>query len=165
MRLCGNRLSSYYSKEDEFRAWLQDIKHISPEVLSNRDQKEYFSEFAEDFNTVTLPSEKYYNLAKYEADELSQSMSQKSKSRQVVDLSKDEENMKMERKHDRVTTSISGSGSSGGKPLISNSVEPTMTRTQLLELKRVTEERIHAEKLRIMRVPTKKSMGTRYETK
>ena len=46
-----------------------DIKRTSRETMSKRDEKELFAEFAEDFNTSTLPHEKYYDLDKWERSE------------------------------------------------------------------------------------------------
>ena len=33
--------------------------------IGNRETKEYFDTFCEDYNTATLPSDKYYNIAKW----------------------------------------------------------------------------------------------------
>lgn len=44
------------------------------EVLPKAEEKELFRTFCEDFNTATLPHQKYYDLAEYErkkADESS----------------------------------------------------------------------------------------------
>lgn len=35
------------------------------ESCSQRELKEHFSSFAEDYNTATMPSEKYYNMRKW----------------------------------------------------------------------------------------------------
>lgn len=51
----------------EFEVWLAEVKGISPEApVPKGELQAYFSDFAEDFNTCTLPSEKYYSLAKWE---------------------------------------------------------------------------------------------------
>lgn len=42
------------------------MKGISREVMNKREEKDLFSEFAEDFNTSTLKHEKYYDLDKWE---------------------------------------------------------------------------------------------------
>ena len=54
--------SDIYTKSSEFYAWCMDVKHQAREALSKREEKELFAEFAEDFNTSTLPHEKYYDL-------------------------------------------------------------------------------------------------------
>ena len=38
------------------------------EGLSQRRERELFSEYMEDFNTATLPHRKYYSLNKYERE-------------------------------------------------------------------------------------------------
>lgn len=49
------------------RSWLAEVKQRPQNTLSNREEKEMFKEYAEDFNTCTLPHKKYYNLAEWEA--------------------------------------------------------------------------------------------------
>lgn len=36
-------------------------------MISQREEKEYFAEFMEDYNTATLPHKKYYNMEAWEA--------------------------------------------------------------------------------------------------
>ena len=62
--------SDFYSKREEFRAWLHDIKSIEMETLPIYKQKEFFREYRDDYNTATLPNEKYYNMAAWEAEQL-----------------------------------------------------------------------------------------------
>ena len=56
--------SDIYSKSSEFYAWCMEVKHQAREQMTKREEKELFAEFAEDFNTSTLPHEKYYDLEK-----------------------------------------------------------------------------------------------------
>ncbi|SGY37541.1 BQ5605_C003g01833 [Microbotryum silenes-dioicae] len=56
-----------YQKDQEFRAWLVGERMLNPETMSKAKEKDIFKEFMEDFNTGTLPHEKYYNMDKYEA--------------------------------------------------------------------------------------------------
>lgn len=51
-----------YSKDAEFHSWLVEIKHIDPGMVPPRELKDYFAEFAENYNTCTLEHEKYYDL-------------------------------------------------------------------------------------------------------
>ncbi|SCZ91285.1 BZ3500_MvSof-1268-A1-R1_Chr1-2g01308 [Microbotryum saponariae] len=53
-----------YQKDQEFRAWLVGERMLNPETMSKAKEKEIFKEFMEDFNTGTLPHEKYYNMDK-----------------------------------------------------------------------------------------------------
>ena len=43
----------------EFEVWLREVKNVEAATLPKRETMEYFSTFAEDFNTCTLPHEKY----------------------------------------------------------------------------------------------------------
>ena len=55
-------------KRTEFALWAMDEKKVDVEGLSQRREKELFSEFVEDFNTATLPHRKYYNLDAYQRE-------------------------------------------------------------------------------------------------
>ena len=46
-----------------------ETKKISPDAINRLDSKKYFLEYMEDFNTATLPHEKYYDLDKWLAKE------------------------------------------------------------------------------------------------
>ena len=54
-----------WSKQPEFFAWLQECKSRDPETLAKWEEKELFKEYAEDFNTATLPHAKYYDLQRW----------------------------------------------------------------------------------------------------
>lgn len=54
--------ADYHDKQEEFLAWLSEVKGVQQEALGPRETKEHFSTFCEDYNTATLPSDKYYNL-------------------------------------------------------------------------------------------------------
>nr|XP_019051188.1 hypothetical protein I302_01637 [Kwoniella bestiolae CBS 10118]OCF30118.1 hypothetical protein I302_01637 [Kwoniella bestiolae CBS 10118] len=53
-------------KDSEFRAWLVEERTINPETISKDRTKKEFAIFVEDYNTATLPHEKYYDMSKYE---------------------------------------------------------------------------------------------------
>ncbi|OCF58508.1 hypothetical protein L486_04541 [Kwoniella mangroviensis CBS 10435] len=53
-------------KDSEFRAWLVEERKINPETISKDRTKKEFAVFVEDYNTATLPHEKYYDMSKYE---------------------------------------------------------------------------------------------------
>ena len=59
-----------YTKQEEFLAWLVEVKGIQYEACGQRELKEHFDSFCEDYNTATMPSKKYYNLAAWHAKEL-----------------------------------------------------------------------------------------------
>lgn len=58
-----------YEKQEEFLAWLAEVKGVNQEACGQRELKEHFSSFVEDFNTATLPHEKYYSMAKWYASD------------------------------------------------------------------------------------------------
>ncbi|KAL0072601.1 hypothetical protein AAF712_000364 [Marasmius tenuissimus] len=55
-----------YNKGPEFHTWLVEERKINPETISKEQSKKEFARFVEDFNTATLPHEKYYNIETYE---------------------------------------------------------------------------------------------------
>jgi len=65
------RATDLESKRPEFTAWAAEVKGVDVEALPGRRgggvERELFSEFAEDFNTGTLPAPKFYDLAAWQA--------------------------------------------------------------------------------------------------
>ncbi|KAH7904880.1 hypothetical protein BJ138DRAFT_976145, partial [Hygrophoropsis aurantiaca] len=57
---------SFYNKSQEFRTWLLEERKINPESISKDQERKEFAVFVEDFNTATLPHEKYYHIEAYE---------------------------------------------------------------------------------------------------
>ncbi|PPQ99193.1 hypothetical protein CVT26_014116 [Gymnopilus dilepis] len=55
-----------FTKGTEFHTWLVEERKINPETISKDQEKKEFSRFVEDYNTATLPHEKYYNMEAYE---------------------------------------------------------------------------------------------------
>lgn len=55
-----------HDKDPEFRTWLVEEKLTNPEIMSSDQLKRMFKEFMEDYNTATLPHEKYYDMHAYE---------------------------------------------------------------------------------------------------
>lgn len=49
------RPSEKFHKQDEFRAWLSEHKQVDWGMLQGRERDDMWAEFAEDFNTATLP--------------------------------------------------------------------------------------------------------------
>jgi len=60
------REQDLFEKRSEFQAWAIDVKKVDIESMPKSEEKELFKSFVEDFNTATLPHEKYYNLDIYE---------------------------------------------------------------------------------------------------
>ena len=51
-----------FEKQEEFYAWLSEVKGVPMDQCGQRELKEHFYTYCEDYNTATLPDEKYYNL-------------------------------------------------------------------------------------------------------
>lgn len=60
--------SHFYDKQTEFRAWLSEVRGISADVpVPKAELMAAFASYVEDYNTATLPHEKFYDMDKYEA--------------------------------------------------------------------------------------------------
>ena len=57
--------SNIHDKKPEFIAWLMDIHGVSLDTLVPRDERKWFASFCDDWNTSTMPNDKYYNLDKW----------------------------------------------------------------------------------------------------
>jgi len=66
-------------KEPEFQAYLREVKNVNAEMISNWERKNHWKDFMEDFNTSTMPSKKYYNLAAWEAKQINKSIEKQQK--------------------------------------------------------------------------------------
>lgn len=146
-----------YTKEAEFRAWLFDVKKISPDSLNT---KQYFAEYMEDYNTSSLPSGKYYDIDKWDAEQRALKSWREDDGRGVDGGGDGEETFDIRRDEEMVRLQ-----SKSRSALTSKSSIPQMTYStdQMAELKRVSDERLAAEKLRKMGYKPKDSMGVRYE--
>lgn len=60
------RESDFHTKSVSFQAWLRDVKKMGDFNGPKWEAMELFKEYMEDFNTATLPHEKYYDVEKYE---------------------------------------------------------------------------------------------------
>ncbi|KAJ3116547.1 hypothetical protein HK100_001040 [Physocladia obscura] len=141
-----------YTKEAEFRSWLIEIKHISPE---DRNSKQYFEEFVEDFNTATLPHEKYYNMDAWDRRMLISNQYADGTGGGTgsggggleFDFARDEQLLKQQQRNAKM----------------SRLPEVSMSTDELRDLKRIQDERLEAEKLKKLGFKPKDSMGVRYD--
>ncbi|ETV95233.1 hypothetical protein H310_11141 [Aphanomyces invadans] len=60
------RESDFHAKAVSFNVWLREVKKISDFNGPKWEAMELFKEYMEDYNTATLPHEKYYDVEKYE---------------------------------------------------------------------------------------------------
>ncbi|KAF9019659.1 hypothetical protein BGZ52_003214, partial [Haplosporangium bisporale] len=140
-----------WNKENEFQAWLMEVKHLNPETIPQTQMKQHFLGFMEDYNTVTMPHEKFYNLSQWEDRQRAIRMGEPlPESKQgVVDLMNDEEQLRMKQR-DRRKLNVAASG-----PIL-------MTQSQVQELRKVQHERVEADRLRKMGFDAGRK-GVRYE--
>ncbi|KAJ1680049.1 hypothetical protein EV182_000788 [Spiromyces aspiralis] len=132
----------------EFIAWLLDLKGLHFEELSPASTKKYFREYMEDYNTSTLPHEKYYDLQAWEAKER-EAGGKGAKPLGVPSVGDGEMDLLRDQDAVRSSTTLSAL---------------TLSRDQLMDLRRVQQERVEAEKLRQLGFKAKDSMGVRYDT-
>ena len=56
-------------KQRSFSIWMEEVKGVLDFNGPKWELQEYFKEYAEDYNTATLPHIKYYDYDKWEMDE------------------------------------------------------------------------------------------------
>ncbi|GAA5908094.1 uncharacterized protein JCM6883_004114 [Sporobolomyces salmoneus] len=140
-----------YTKADEFNAWLIQERMLNPETLSKQKEKEIFKTFMEDFNTCTLPHEKYYDMKKYETKMAAVRMGETVESTDGgYDFEKDLANAKQSYRK------AAAASSADMDALL-------MDREKLEELRKLQTERIEMEKLKRLGMDIKPSMGIRTE--
>ncbi|KAG0052969.1 hypothetical protein BGZ83_001845 [Gryganskiella cystojenkinii] len=141
-----------WNKESEFQAWLMEVKKLNPETIQQNKMKEHFLGFMEDFNTVTMPHEKFYNLQKWEDRQQAIRMGERlpTERQGFVNLMNDEEQLRLQQR-DRRKMNAHASGS-----------QIMMTQSQLQELRKVQHERVEADKLRRLGLDAGRK-GVRYE--
>jgi hypothetical protein len=49
-------LSDLHARREEFMMWLSEVKCFNIESLTSVDERNYFEEYVECYNTATLPS-------------------------------------------------------------------------------------------------------------
>lgn len=92
-------VASFYrgEKKAEFELWLAETQGIPQDARVGRPELlEHFKTFAEDFNTCTLPDEKYYDLKAWEARQGADAARTAAAAAGAVDVRGDEEARKRE---------------------------------------------------------------------
>ncbi|CEP10111.1 hypothetical protein [Parasitella parasitica] len=140
-----------FTKEAEFQAWLIEVKRANVETLNNNKRKEMFVDFMEDYNTATMPHEKFYNLQQWERRQEAIRMGEKPMpTGDFFDFQNDEEKLKMQHRQ-------------AARAAASRQPTLTLSEEQIKELTRVNRERVEADRMRKMGLKPKESMGVRYE--
>lgn len=135
-----------YNKEQEFRAWLVEERKINPETTNKDQTRKEFARFVEDYNTATLPHEKFYNMQAYEMrmDAL-RSGAFVPPADDGYDPDADMRALQSTHKRKAADT------------------ETYLNRDQLLELRKVQAERIEAGKMKLLGMDVKQNMGVRMD--
>ena len=63
------KAADFLRMQRSFQVWLAEVKGIPSMPGSKQEQQKYFSDFCEDFNTATMPQQKYYDYEKFEMEE------------------------------------------------------------------------------------------------
>merc|ERR1712157_673176 len=61
------KAEDFFNKKPEFLMWSMEVKKVNTDMLGQMQMKDLFKEYIEDFNTATMPSEKYYDLHAWDA--------------------------------------------------------------------------------------------------
>ncbi|KAI9067487.1 hypothetical protein FKP32DRAFT_1563576, partial [Trametes sanguinea] len=137
---------SLYNKEQEFRAWLVEERKINPETISKEQTKKEFAQFVEDYNTATLPHEKFYHMEEYE--------------RRMAALRAGEYLPPTDDSYDPMAD-MRELQSTHKRRAVER--ETYMSKEQLMELRKVQNERIQAGRMKLLGMDIKQTMGVRMD--
>ncbi|KAF8058738.1 hypothetical protein FPV67DRAFT_1365148, partial [Lyophyllum atratum] len=135
-----------FTKGPEFYAWLVEERKINPETISKDQNKKEFLRYVEDFNTATLPHEKYYHMEAYE--------------RRMSALRQGEFVPPADDSYDPQADMKAISGAHKKKVV---EHESYLSKDQLQDLRRVQQERIEAGKMKLLGMDVKQNMGVRMD--
>ncbi|KAI0642077.1 hypothetical protein C8Q79DRAFT_918107 [Trametes meyenii] len=139
-------ICSLYNKEQEFRAWLVEERKVNPETISKEQTKKEFARFVEDYNTATLPHEKFYQMEEYE--------------RRMAALRAGEYLPPADDGYDP-SADLRAHASTHKRKAVER--ETYMSREQLMELRKVQNERIEAGRMKLLGMDIKQNMGVRMD--
>jgi len=135
-----------FTKGQEFHTWLVEERKINPETISKDQNKKEFARFMEDYNTATLPDEKYYNMESY--------------NRRMAALRQGEFVPPPDDSYDPQADMKAISGAHKKKAV---EHESYLSKEQLMELRKVQHERIEAGKMKQLGMDVKQNMGVRMD--
>lgn len=144
---------SIFTKRPEFQTWLVEERKLNPETISKHQNKKEFARFIEDYNTATLPHEKYYHIDAYEkrmnalraGEYLPPTDDQYDP---AADIRAHQTRLKNQQ------TVLDSSSSSD---------TTFLTKERLLELRQVQHERNALGKMKILGMQVKQNMGVRMD--
>lgn len=135
-----------FTKGPEFQTWLVEERKINPETISKDQNKKEFARFIEDYNTATLPHEKYYNMEAYE--------------KRMSALRSGEFVPPVDDGYDP-DADMKALKSAHKRKVVDN--DSYLSREQLMELRQVQNERIQAGKMKLLGMDIKQTMGVRMD--
>jgi len=135
-----------FMKTAEFQTWLVEERKVNPETISKEQNRKEFAKFIEDYNTATLPHEKYYNIAAYEA--------RMSAMRQGEFVPPPEDS------YDPMADMKAHSTRHKKAPI---ERESYLSKEQLMELRKVQHERIEAGRRKLLGLEVTSSYGVRMD--
>ncbi|KAG9312289.1 hypothetical protein JVU11DRAFT_7595 [Chiua virens] len=138
--------SDFYNKTQEFRTWLLEERKLNPESLSKDQERKEFAVFVEDYNTATLPHEKYYHMEAYE--------------RRMASLRSGEFVPPSEDIYDPAAD-MKAHATRHKKATVDQ--ESYMSRDQLMELRKVQNERVEIGRMKRLGMDVKQNMGVRMD--
>ncbi|EGO00591.1 hypothetical protein SERLA73DRAFT_178433 [Serpula lacrymans var. lacrymans S7.3] len=138
--------TDFYNKSQEFRTWLLEERKINPESISKDQERKEFVVFVEDFNTATLPHEKYYHMEAYD--------------RRMASLRSGEFVPPSDDAYDPMAD-LRAHQSRHKKQSVEH--ESYLNKEQLQELRRVQHERVEASKMKLLGMDVKQNMGVRMD--
>lgn len=139
--------ADFYNKTQEFRTWLLEERKLNPEVLTKDQERKEFQVFVEDYNTATLPHEKYYHIEAYE--------------RRMAALRAGEFVPPPDDGYDP-TADMKAHATQHKKP--STEHDSYLSREQLMELRKVQNERIEIGRMKRLGMDIKQNMGVRMDS-
>lgn len=139
--------SDMFEKTQEFRAWLVEERKINPETQSKESTRKEFLQFMEDYNTATLPHEKYYNMDAYE--------------RRMNALRHGELLPAGDELTYDVNADLKAHSSVHKRKAIER--ESYLSKDQLMELRKVQNERIEAGKMKLLGMDLPQNLGVRMD--
>ncbi|KZP18354.1 hypothetical protein FIBSPDRAFT_863825 [Athelia psychrophila] len=138
--------ADFYTKAQEFRTWLLEERKLNPESISKDQEKKEFSRYVEDYNTATLPDEKYYAMEAYE--------------RRMAALRAGDT---LPPTSDAYDASLDMRAHQSRHKKAPVELESYLSREQLLALQKVQRERIEAGKMKLLGMDVKTNMGVRMD--
>ncbi|KAK0532922.1 hypothetical protein OC834_002429 [Tilletia horrida] len=145
--------------QGEFHEWLRHERVLNPETLSKNIERKEMATFIEDYNTATLPSEKYYDLEKFERKMEMIRQGETVPDDSTYDPRADEAAARASYKASQLRASAASNAGGAGASA------SHLSQQQLEELARVSRERTQAAKMKALGIETSNNFGVRMDAR